>query len=167
MGFLCTFNAGSTFINVIAGTHRARIPITVTGGFGPCVDREVTVPGPVPPPSPEVVPQPAQPFLHFTPDIPQPLALIFAPPPVPVVAPAPPASLGLARKEEVEEAEESEGQAVRIDPASRYETSPNNLVVVAGIVIAAFALALAFSSRAGGKPATAEVAIEQDRWGGA
>lgn len=158
-GFLCTFKPGVTHVTVVAGLHKHRIPIVVTGGSGPCV--EGRVPDPLVPPEPGRIPffqqDVATDLPSFRPlELSQPVPVLFAPPPAPVLAPAPPASLGLARKEEHEEAEETQGQkgqlvkqAVRIEPSHRYEQGTESVIVVGGVVVAALAAALVVSALTG------------------
>jgi photosystem II stability/assembly factor-like uncharacterized protein len=110
-GLLCTFKAGSTYINAVAGLHRARMKITVGPGFGPCVDKPIPKPvvkgheihRPVPAPK-EVVQE-----RFFRVPVHQEVAVVFPPPPAPVVAPAPPGAPGVGRKEEHEYAPDTEG----------------------------------------------------------
>lgn len=110
-GFLCTYNAGTTDVYVRVGIHRATVPVTVDGGFGPCVKEprppieKVTEPefGPVPRPIEEKK-------FFFTPNNDnKAAAALFPPIPAPVVAPAPPGSPGVGRKEEHEVQTETEG----------------------------------------------------------
>lgn len=153
-GYLCTFKPGTTYINLVSGFHRSRVPITVTGGFGPCVDREI-LEEPVPPSAVPELPLAAEPAPAEIPfsrlgEFPQTIALIFPPPPAPVVAPAPPASVGLARKEEVEEAEETQGSdAVRMAHTTRYDTQIDIRVILAVLIVTASAAAIGGSALVG------------------
>lgn len=119
LGFLCTFKVGTAWIKIIAGGKQVRVPVTVTPGFGPCVDKPVLSPPKVPVIlAPEIVPEAAirQPFLR-PPTFPDPFVLALPPVPAPIPAPAPPASAAGARKEEEEaqyeeQSDEGENQAV-------------------------------------------------------
>lgn len=170
LGFLCTFKPGSTYINVVSGFHRSRLPLTVGAGFGPCINQRISDPVIQPPdaPDPPVVEEPVQqPFARFS-DIPQPLALIFPPPPAPVVAPAPPASVGMARKEEVEEAEETQGSdAVRMQHEGRYDVQldPKLAFMVLGLVAlgAAMGASVIRQSRSTPDYAYLRVSAEKER----
>lgn len=118
-GFLCTFKAGKTFVNITTGTHRMRMPITVGPGFGTCVEHPVLSPTETqqkrlepsiatPPGVPTAI-NPHLPILHHL-LVPDPLALVLPPAPGPIAAPAPPGSAATSRKEEEEHQTQSEGQ---------------------------------------------------------
>ncbi|MHB8510879.1 MAG: WD40/YVTN/BNR-like repeat-containing protein [Actinomycetota bacterium] len=111
-GFFCTFKAGHVVVTIRTGLKQASQPVDVGGGFGPCIRKPVVVP-PVPVVKPPVyvyqAPAPVKPFF-FVPPFNQPQAIALFPPiPAPVVAPAPPGSPGVGRKEEHEIQTETEG----------------------------------------------------------
>jgi photosystem II stability/assembly factor-like uncharacterized protein len=126
-GLFCAIGAGSTYVSVVSGFHRARALVTVTGGFGSCVKQPVVEPPqpPLPEPQPPLAkPAPHIPLGHFT-ATDNNAAAIVPPPPVPVVAPAPPAAGGFARREQHEEAREDAGQKfTALAPATRYDPEP-------------------------------------------
>lgn len=108
-GLLCTFKRGTTYVNVVSGFQRARMKVTVDGGFGPCVDKPV----PKPPVVVELPPEPRVKAVRVEVPPPRPhpqpeLIALFPPPPAPVVAPAPPGAPGVGRKEEHEVEYETE-----------------------------------------------------------
>jgi hypothetical protein len=116
-GYLCTFNAGTTTINVISGTKRVRVPITVGSGNGPCASHPILAPRRIERPRPSVIqPEPVlktrPAFFSFRPVVTEPIA-VPPPPPIPVVAPAPPAGTAGARKEEREPSHEEAGHEGR------------------------------------------------------
>jgi hypothetical protein len=108
-GLLCAYKLGKVGINAVAGSHRTRMEITVVPGKGPCIDvrvqgvRIVRPPVPSKPPA-TVEDEPFYPHPRVNPDI----AIVFPPPPAPVVAPAPPGAPGVGRKEEHEVEYETE-----------------------------------------------------------
>lgn len=111
-GFLCTFRPGRTHIKLISGGTQARIPITVTGGFGPCIDKPILAPPDLKEPPPIIV-EAVRPLVFVTPTLPEPLVVALPPVPAPIPAPAPPASAAGARKEEEEaqyEEQKDEGE---------------------------------------------------------
>lgn len=123
-GLFCSIGVGTTFVNIVSGFHRARMKVTVSPGFGPCVKQRVVAPGEPPPRvvtlEPPLAKAPVRPFLFSSPELLQSFAIVV-PPTVPILAPAPPAAGGYARKEEHEEAtetEESEFAALRPLPRS-------------------------------------------------
>lgn len=112
-GMLCTFKAGNTFVNLVSGIHRARMPITVGPGFGPCVKHPVAgivIPPVLRVPAPVFPAEIVKPPIFHPPPLPEALVVLLPPAPGPIAAPAPPASAAGARKEEEEPQHESEGQ---------------------------------------------------------
>jgi hypothetical protein len=112
-GFLCTFKTGSTYINVESGFRRARMKITVEPGFGPCIAKPVkpvVKPVRIEPPFIEE-PRPAPKRPYFGADLKEGVAALFPPIPAPIVAPAPPGSPGVGRKEEHEVETEKQGHS--------------------------------------------------------
>lgn len=110
-GFLCGLKPGSTTISLRMGLKRVTMPVTVSGGFGPCIDKPEKEPDtakPPVPPDPIIEPAP-RPFRYFGGDTSQQAAALFPPIPAPIVAPAPPGSPGVGRKEEHEVQTETEG----------------------------------------------------------
>lgn len=157
-GLFCAVGVGTTYVNIVSGFHRARMQVSVASGFGPCVKDPVNSPAPNIPvdvPEPPIARAPVRPFL-FTPTDLQSFA-ILVPPTVPIVAPAPPAAGGYARKEEHEEAtqtEESEFAALRPLPRSgaasltavrvnRYRASEDPLILMLSAASVAVLLSVA------------------------
>lgn len=110
-GFLCTLKTGRVTVSVEAGLRRAQMPISVTGGFGPCVEKPVLNPPIVERPEAPPVVQQTEPKViqPFRPQVQQQAVAVFPPPPAPVVAPAPPGAPGIGRKEEHQVSHETEG----------------------------------------------------------
>lgn len=126
-GLFCGIRAGETLVSVVSGFHRARMLVTVDGGFGTCVKKPVPPlpPRPLPePPAPLPQPEAVIPLGHFTGATENNAVAIVPPPPVPVVAPAPPAAGGFARKEQHEEAREDAAQKFAALPRSAFRPAP-------------------------------------------
>ncbi|MFN2641860.1 MAG: hypothetical protein ABR548_08210 [Actinomycetota bacterium] len=124
-GLLCTFKAGSTFIDVQSGFQTSRMKISVGGGFGPCIKKPVVVPPVVNQPHTQPRPVEVNPsvihryFYHEQlSDV-----VIIPPPPAAVVVPAPPGAPGVGRKEEHEYAPDTEGHDEGHHKATTYEFS--------------------------------------------
>lgn len=119
-GLFCALKAGTTFVSIVSGFHEARMQVTVDPGNGPCGRVAPLAAAPAIRPSPLAVPiSPlatplAQPAAHppplFHPVFEAPLPGLIAAPPIPVVAPAPPAAGGYAKKEQKEPVHEESGQ---------------------------------------------------------
>jgi hypothetical protein len=118
-GLLCAMRPGSTWIDVVSGVHRSRMPVTVAGGEGTCSKYPVlpaaaphfeqpAVAAPAPAAAPAPVPA-GKPFLP-APPIPESVALVVPPAPAPIAAPSPPASAAGADKKEEEPETQAEGQ---------------------------------------------------------
>lgn len=118
-GLFCAFKAGETYVSLVSGFHRARMKVTVTGGSGPCV--RAPVPGIDLPRAPFVpaLQYPlaaARPTLIAPPPFDIPPVGIVVPPFVPILAPAPPAAGGYARREQHKQATEEQGSEFRAIP---------------------------------------------------
>ena len=98
-GSLCTFKTGTVWIDLVSGTHRARMQVHITPGMGPCLARPVVdefvpppdkdpVPKQRPAPTPTTIPPKAKPIVHPPPPV-QPVATP-APPPQQTAQPAVP-----------------------------------------------------------------------------
>lgn len=126
-GLFCSFKAGQTYVSLSSGFHRARKQVTVTGGSGPCVKdpvpdlfAELVRRGPAQ--IPALARAESRPFLFFPPGFEIPPVGIVIPPFVPILAPAPPAAGGYAKREQHKQATEEQGQEFRaIDVGSRIE----------------------------------------------
>lgn len=168
-GLFCAVGAGTTFVDLLSGLHRARMKVTVESGSGPCVKDAVVAPRRttrVVPPAP--IPRSRRPdarLTRFTRRIdPNSIPAIFPPPPLPIVAPAPPAAPGVGRKEEQEPSHETEGHrpgenkyAFSSARSAGEDRVPEPLWLLGGIVVVAFCAAAvaAGSRRATGAPAVA------------
>lgn len=117
-GLFCSFKAGQTYVSLSSGFHRARKQVTVTGGSGPCVK------DPVPGLFSDIVRRPgsvqvpltraeSRPYLFSPPGFDIPPVGIVIPPFVPILAPAPPAAGGYAKREQHKQATEEQGQEFR------------------------------------------------------
>lgn len=110
-GLLCTFKLGTTFINIESGFKRARMKISVGGGFGPCVDKPVPGPPAPPPFGPQPQPEPPpKPFLKLPPPPLEAVSVVLPPAPAPIVAPAPPAGAAGSKQEKREAQFEEQGE---------------------------------------------------------
>ena len=187
-GFLCAYQPGTAWIDLIAGTQSVREPITVTAGKGICNEHPLPPPPPViepkttpahnnppvvhqpqvvtvaPQPRPAVRPHPYFPHLLQTNLVP-----VVVPPPVPVLAGAPPLTAAgtAAKKEEerekaLEHSQEQGGhthQAVAYRPADdRWDPTPVAAMGAAALILFVFMCAWAASRKA--SPAS----IDLRRW---
>lgn len=146
-GLFCAIGAGSTYVNLISGFHRARMQLTVSGGYGSCV-KEPVPPLPPLPPAPALAPLPRSAFLPFlaTPVVDVQSVAIVPPPPVPIVAPAPPAAGSFAKREKHQEAKETEMSSfAAIQHKARSEAVQIGLMFVLGVGIIVLSAALVFS----------------------
>ncbi|GAC1408657.1 MAG: hypothetical protein NVSMB57_00220 [Actinomycetota bacterium] len=129
-GYLCTFKAGTTKVYFTMGMERAVRPISIDGGFGPCVDKPVPPiqidkkKPPVPNPQPNSI-VPKKPFF-FSGNNSSNSSALFPPIPAPVVAPAPPGAPGVGRKEEHEVQTETEGHGDSDGAFTALELKPHD-----------------------------------------
>lgn len=114
-GLLCGLKPGKTFVKIVSGGKQMRMPVTVTAGFGPCIDKPILEPPPnliaiaLPQePDIEIIEEPAR-VLFKPPTLSEPLVAVLPPVTAPIPAPAPPASAAGARKEEEEAEFEQQG----------------------------------------------------------
>lgn len=176
-GLLCTFKAGTAYVNVEAGFQRSRMAIHVGGGDGQCVDAPV-----IAPPAPEPVPEPEPPRVLARKEVPRifvrpgrrvEAVALFPPPPAPAVAPAPPAAPGIGRKEEHEVSHETEGHGQ--GGLSRYHFSASREAsrpdpidqawpILGSVVLVAFFAAAVASAVRERKPSAAPARVERERW---
>lgn len=109
-GLMCAFTAGDTHVRLEAGFVAARIPVSVSGGSGPCIPGIVVAPGrdtATAEGSLEAEPTPERDFRpHVSGRLPESAAVAAVPPPIVNPAPAPPGGGGAQREEEHESATE-------------------------------------------------------------
>ncbi|MHB8510602.1 MAG: WD40/YVTN/BNR-like repeat-containing protein [Actinomycetota bacterium] len=150
---MCALNPGSTYVRIESGLAAARLPISVSGGSGPCVPKYVSQPLPsaqgtviqAPPPSRPVTVNPKQPV---DPQILKPKTFsvaalpALAPPPV-QPAPAPPGG-GAPKYEEEKEAASEKAEMTALDPHAIAVGARNNALAGAaeGLGIGAFGVAI-------------------------
>lgn len=161
-GFLCTFTTGTTYVNIESGMRRARVPITVRGGVGPCVEAPVPEPPVSKAPVVEerrIVQQPQDIPRRFSPKRADTAVAIFPPPPAPVVAPAPPGAPGVGRKEEHEPSHETEGHGQTRYPATALAHRPaadpvaQSWAVLGGVAVLSFMGAAVAAAKRERRPA--------------
>jgi len=186
-GFLCTFQPGKVWIDAVVGIHKAREQITVTPGSGSACNGFVPTPvkhnpikvvppvnivAPAPVPQPQPIPAPPVRAHHPVPFHPFNTNLVPAvlPPPVPVLAAAPPlpAAGTAAKKEEerekaFEHSKESGGQhqAVAYDGATRDAGWDVRPVAAVGAAMLLMLIAMSAWASARRRP---QAAVDFRRW---
>lgn len=138
-GLMCALDAGRTFVSLRVGTVRSRLPVTVTGGDGPCVRTAIADPDPstvVLAADPRRAPVTAE--RDAPPTILKPktfeIAAIpaLAPPPI-QPAPAPPGG-GAPKYEEERESATEKAEMTALDPAFRRAASRAPSPVTGGLI---------------------------------
>ncbi|MGQ0432292.1 MAG: hypothetical protein ACT452_07790 [Microthrixaceae bacterium] len=158
-GLFCAVHPGATTVRIESGTVAARMPVRVTAGGGPCVDRPIVEPGPAgviadqAAPAPLVPSRPAsalsKPILRVAPVPTPPIAIAIAPP-LPANPPAPPTGGAVQKEEEREMAtEQAEASAARLSDLSRGHSSAGDSPVPLFAVL--FGTALIAGLVAGGR----------------